>query len=129
MGSYGIGVSRLVGAIIEAHHDEKGIVWPFQVAPFKINIIVSDELLENNVIIDIYDFLTDKYKDVILDDRLITFGKKIKDSELIGIPWTIIAGKNYIETGLLELMNRMTSEYLKISLEDLEKFDFEKNFS
>ena len=76
MGSYGIGVSRLVGAIIEAHHDEKGIVWPFQVAPFKINIIVSDELLENNVIIDIYDFLTDKYKDVILDDRLITFGKK-----------------------------------------------------
>jgi prolyl-tRNA synthetase len=129
MGSYGIGVSRLVGAIIEAHHDEKGIVWPFQVAPFKINIIVSDELLENNVIIDIYDFLADKYKDVILDDRLITFGKKIKDSELIGIPWTIIAGKNYIETGLLELMNRMTSEYLKISLEDLEKFDFEKNFS
>ena len=70
-----------------------------------------------------------KYKDVILDDRSITFGKKIKDTELIGIPWTIIAGKNYSESGHLELLNRRTNENIKISLNDLEKFDFEKNFS
>ncbi|MDC0861093.1 proline--tRNA ligase [Alphaproteobacteria bacterium] len=129
MGSYGIGVSRLVGAIIEAYHDEKGIVWPFQVAPFKINIIASEELLENNQILNIYNFFLDKYGDVILDDRSISFGKKIKDSELIGIPWTIIAGKNFIESGSLELVNRKTNLQLKISLNDLEKFDFEKNFS
>ena len=129
MGSYGIGVSRLVGAIIEAYHDEKGIVWPFQVAPFKINIIASEELLENNQILNIFNFFLDKYSDVILDDRPISFGKKIKDSELIGIPWTIIAGKNFVESGNLELVNRKTNLQLKISLDDLEKFDFEKNFS
>ena len=129
MGSYGIGVSRLVGAIIEAHHDERGIVWPFQIAPFKINIIASEELLQNDKILNVYTFLLNKYKDVILDDRSITFGKKIKDSELIGIPWTIIAGKNYSESGHLELLNRRTNENIKISLNDLEKFDFEKNFS
>ena len=129
MGSYGIGVSRLVGAIIEAHHDERGIVWPFQIAPFKINIIASEDLLQNDKILNVYTFLLSKYKDVILDDRSITFGKKIKDSELIGIPWTIIAGKNYSESGHLELLNRRTNENIKISLNDLEKFDFEKNFS
>ena len=129
MGSYGIGVSRLVGAIIEAHHDEKGIVWPFQIAPFKINIIASEELLQNDKILNAYTFLLNKYKDVILDDRSISFGKKIKDTELIGIPWTIIAGKNYSESGHLELLNRRTNENIKISLNDLEKFDFEKNFS
>ena len=129
MGSYGIGVSRLVGAIIEAHHDEKGIVWPFQIAPFKINIIASEELLQNDKILNAYTFLLNKYKDVILDDRSITFGKKIKDTELIGIPWTIIAGKNYSESGHLELLNRRTNENIKISLNYLEKFDFEKNFS
>jgi len=129
MGSYGIGVSRLVGAIIEAHHDERGIVWPFQIAPFKINIIASEELLQNDKISNVYTFLLNKYKDVILDDRPITFGKKIKDTELIGIPWTIIAGKNYSESGHLELLNRRTNENIKISLDDLEKFDFEKNFS
>ena len=129
MGSYGIGVSRLVGAIIEAHHDERGIVWPFQIAPFKINIIASEDLLQNDKILNVYTFLLNKYKDVILDDRSITFGKKIKDSELIGIPWTIIAGKNYSESGHLELLNRRTNENIKISLNDLEKFDFEKNFS
>jgi len=129
MGSYGIGVSRLVGAIIEAHHDERGIVWPFQIAPFKINIIASEELLQNDKILNVYTFLLSKYKDVILDDRSITFGKKIKDTELIGIPWTIIAGKNYSESGHLELLNRRTNENIKISLNDLEKFDFEKNFS
>ena len=129
MGSYGIGVSRLVGAIIEAYHDEKGIKWPFQVAPFKINIIFSDTLIENKDILNLYENLTYKYKDVILDDRSITFGKKIKDSELIGIPWTIIAGKNYIENSKLELFNRMTDKKLHLTLNETENFDFEKNFS
>ena len=95
----------------------------------KINIIVSDELLNDDNISKLYSFLIQKYKDVILDDRGITFGKKIKDSELIGIPWTIIAGKNYIESGKFELVNRLTNSNKKKSLEDLEKYDFEKNFS
>ena len=78
---------------------------------------------------NLYENLTYKYKDVILDDRSITFGKKIKDSELIGIPWTIIAGKNYIENSKLELFNRMTDKKLHLTLNETENFDFEKNFS
>jgi prolyl-tRNA synthetase len=60
MGSYGIGISRLVGAIIEAYHDDKGIKWPFKIAPFKINIIPSNEFIEDDKIISLYEFLSKK---------------------------------------------------------------------
>ncbi len=128
MGSYGIGVSRLVGAVIEAYHDEKGITWPFKIAPFKINIIALEELIDNEEIKKLYLSLLKKYKDIIFDDRAISIGKKIKDSELIGIPWTIIAGKNFKEFNKLELVNRSNNQSITLSVSDLEKFDYEKNF-
>ncbi|MAV82629.1 MAG: proline--tRNA ligase [Pelagibacteraceae bacterium] len=128
MGSYGIGVSRLVGAVIEAYHDEKGITWPFKIAPFKINIIALEELIDNEEIKKLYLSLLKKYKDIIFDDRDISIGKKIKDSELIGIPWTIIAGKNFKEFNKLELVNRSNNQSITLSVSDLEKFDYEKNF-
>ena len=79
MGSYGIGVSRLTAAIIEAFHDDKGIKWPFQISPFKINIIsaLKDEKLTADQ--DLYLKLSNKYKNVSLDDRDLSLGKKIKD--------------------------------------------------
>ena len=128
MGSYGIGVSRLVGAVIEAYHDEKGITWPFKIAPFKINIISLEELIDNAEIKKLYLSLLKKYKDIIFDDRAISIVKKIKDSELIGIPWTIIAGKNFKEFNKLELVNRSNNQSITLSVSDLEKFDYEKNF-
>jgi prolyl-tRNA synthetase len=126
MGSYGIGVSRLTAAIIEAYHDEKGIKWPFQISPFKINIIsaLKDEYL--TVDQDLYLKLSNKYKNVSLDDRDLSLGKKIKDSELVGIPWTLIIGKKYEQNNQYEIINRSTGEKLFLSDSEVENFSFEQ---
>ncbi|MEK9885850.1 MAG: proline--tRNA ligase [Pelagibacteraceae bacterium] len=126
MGSYGIGVSRLTAAIIEAFHDEKGIKWPFHVAPFKINIIIPPNS-NNQIIADkIYQYLILKYKDVSLDDRDMSLGRKIKDAELIGTPWSIIIGKNYDENKTFEVVNRSTGDKIFINENELENYNFEQ---
>ena len=66
---------------------------------------------------------------MLFDDRKISLGKKIKDSELIGIPWTIIVGKKFNETNKIELINRSNNTVENLSISDLEKFDYEKNIS
>ena len=126
MGSYGIGVSRLTAAIIEAYHDDKGIKWPFQISPFKMNIIsaLKDENLTADQ--DLYLKLSNKYKNVSLDDRDLSLGKKIKDSELVGIPWTVIIGKNYEQNNQYEIINRSTGEKLFLSDNEVENFSFEQ---
>jgi prolyl-tRNA synthetase len=125
MGSYGIGVSRLTAAIIEAFHDDKGIKWPFNISPFKINIISS-----NDKFIDIagklYDTLTKKYKNISFDDRDLSLGRKIKDSELIGIPWSLIIGKNYDEKNEFEIINRSSGEKFFVNKQEVENFKFEQ---
>jgi prolyl-tRNA synthetase len=126
MGSYGIGVSRLTAAIIEAYHDENGIKWPFQISPFKLNIISA--LKNENSIIDqdLYLKLKNKYENISLDDRDLSLGKKIKDSELIGVPWTIIIGKNYEQNKQFEIINRSSGEKLFLSDNEIENFPFEQ---
>ena len=126
MGSYGIGVSRLTAAIIEAYHDDKGIKWPFQISPFKINIISA--LKDENLTVDqdLYLKLSNKYKNVSLDDRDLSLGKKIKDSELVGVPWTVIIGKNYEQNNQYEIINRSTGEKLFLSDNEVENFSFEQ---
>jgi len=125
MGSYGIGVSRLTAAIIEAFHDDKGIKWPFNISPFKINIISS-----NDKFIDIagklYDTLSKKYKNISFDDRDLSLGRKIKDSELIGIPWSLIIGKNYDEKNEFEIINRSSGEKFFVNKQEVENFQFEQ---
>ena len=125
MGSYGIGVSRLTAAIIEAFHDDKGIKWPFNISPFKINIISS-----NDKFIDIsgelYDTLSKKYTNISFDDRDLSLGRKIKDSELIGIPWSIIIGKNFDEKNEFEVINRSSGEKFFVNKQELENFQFEQ---
>ena len=89
MGSHGIGVSRLVGAIIEASHDEKGIIWPHNIAPFDINIISIGHHKNKEITstaLKLYEELSDMGYSVLLDDRKDGYGTKINDSELIGIP-------------------------------------------
>ena len=95
MGSYGIGVSRLTAAIIEAFHDDKGIKWPINISPFKINIIMQPNSDYISDVESIYNLLITKYDNVSLDDRDLSIGRKIKDYELIGIPWTLIIGNNF----------------------------------
>jgi prolyl-tRNA synthetase len=118
MGSYGIGPTRLVGAIVEALADEKGMVWPESVAPFKYHIL---NLLPNDpASVAFADALYGELKDVALyDDRDVRAGEKFADSDLIGIPWRINVGKETASTGMVELVNRATGEMKKISREEL----------
>ena len=109
MGCYGIGVSRLVAAAIEQNYDEKGIIWPHNISPFDINIISIGHNKEKEITeaaINLYDQLTKMNYSVLLDDRNVGYGSKIKDSELIGIPLNIIIGKNYIDNNEIELIAR-----------------------
>jgi prolyl-tRNA synthetase len=126
MGSYGIGVSRLTAAIIEAFHDEKGIKWPFHVAPFKVNIIIPTNSDKQIIADKIYQHLILKYKDISLDDRDMSLGRKIKDAELIGTPWSIIIGKNYDENKTFEVVNRSTGDKIFINENELENYNFEQ---
>ena len=124
MGSYGIGVSRLVGAIIEANHDDKGIIWPEAVAPFFIAIIDAKAGDEKTAEIaqDLYLTLLKGGVEVIFDDRDERAGVKFATMDLIGVPWQIIVGKKAIEEGLVELKYRRTNERVLIAYQDLANF-------
>jgi len=126
MGSYGIGVSRLTAAIIEAFHDDKGIKWPINISPFKINIIMQPNSDYISDVESIYNLLITKYDNVSLDDRDLSVGRKIKDSELIGIPWTLIIGNNFKEKGQIELISRSNSDKIFLSKQEIENFEFEQ---
>ena len=109
MGCYGIGVSRLVAAAIEQNYDDKGIIWPHSIAPYDINIVAigydkSEEIAKASN--DLHDELEEMGYSVLLDDRKDGYGTKMKDSELIGIPLSIIIGKQYIENKEIELKGR-----------------------
>ncbi len=120
MGSYGVGVSRLVGALIEANHDENGIVWPEVVAPYKVGLInlrIKDEAC-TAVCDDIYQRLTDKSVDVLYDDRDMGAGGKFADMDLAGLPWQLIVGPRGLKNGLVELKNRATGDRQELTLED-----------
>lgn len=110
MGSYGIGVSRTLAAIIEQHHDEKGILWPVQVAPYTIQIIVinTKDEIQNELALELEKQLTRKGLDVLIDDRNERAGVKFADADLIGIPLRIIVGKRASER-ILEFYNRTTN--------------------
>ena len=120
MGSYGIGVSRLTGAIIEASHDDKGIIWPQSVAPFQaglINLKPGDSACDGAAD-DLYQKLIDAGVDVLMDDREGRAGVKFADMDLIGLPWQVIIGPKGVSGGFVELKNRASGEREEISPED-----------
>lgn len=121
MGSYGIGVSRLVGALIEANHDENGIVWPEEVAPYKVGIINLRFKDENcSAACDtLYRKLLDRGVEVLYDDRDAGAGTKFADMDLIGLPWQIIIGPKGLDRGAYELKNRRTGERTEHSEEEI----------
>jgi len=120
MGSYGIGISRLVGAIIEAFHDDKGIKWPMSVAPFHaslINLMVNDKACVKMANI-MYEKISSSKLDVLYDDRDCSIGKKLSDNDLIGIPYQVIIGKRDLKDNIVEFKNRLNNETKKISPEE-----------
>ncbi|RAU22494.1 proline--tRNA ligase [Paramagnetospirillum kuznetsovii] len=119
MGSYGIGVSRLVGAIIEAYHDDRGIKWPESVAPFKVGLInlKAGDALCDKTCDDIYAKLGAAGVEVLYDDRDDRAGVKFADMDLIGLPWQLIAGPKGLAQGVVELKNRATDEKVELSVD------------
>jgi prolyl-tRNA synthetase len=112
MGCFGIGVSRVMAAVIEQHHDSKGIIWPPSIAPFEVIVLpvnVKDEG-QFGAAVEIYKILQNKGVEVLLDDRDESPGKKFNDSDLIGIPIRITVGKKFRETGKFEISLRRTFE-------------------
>ena len=120
MGSYGIGVSRLVGAIIEAYHDDKGITWPISVAPFHVALInlMPEDSRCAEVSEDLYRSLLRKKIEVLYDDRQVSIGKKLSDNDLIGIPYQVIIGKRDLNENLIEFKDRKTYQSQKVDLEN-----------
>ncbi len=119
MGSYGIGVSRLVGAIIEASHDDNGIVWPESVTPFQVGLInlkAGDEKT-TAACDDIYAKLQAAGIEVLYDDREGRAGQKFAEMDLIGLPWQVIIGPRGVDNGVVELKNRKTGAREEISPE------------
>ena len=119
MGSYGIGVSRLMGAIIEASHDENGIVWPDAAAPFHVGLVNmrADDASVTSAADEIYAKLSDAGVDTLYDDRDERGGAKFATMDVIGLPWQLIVGPKGLEKGVVELKRRATGEREELSLE------------
>jgi prolyl-tRNA synthetase len=119
MGSYGIGVSRLMGAIIEASHDDKGIVWPDNVAPFEVGLINmrADDGNVTSAADEIYGRLREAGVETLYDDRDERGGAKFATMDLIGLPWQLIVGPKGLEKGVVELKRRSDGEREELSIE------------
>ena len=117
MGSYGIGLGRCMAAVVEQHNDDKGIIWPDAIAPFKTSIVIvnTKDEIQNTVANDLYDELMKNNIDTILDDRNERLGVKLNDMDLIGVPYRIVVGKRASE-GIVELKRRDNDEILEINV-------------
>jgi prolyl-tRNA synthetase len=120
MGTYGIGVSRLLAGIIEQNHDEKGCIWTKESAPFDLQIIISNIKDAEQVALGekLYAFMLEKGVDVLLDERKDRFGAKMKDYELIGVPHAVVIGKKLAD-GVVEFISRDGMEKEEVSAEDI----------
>ncbi len=120
MGSYGIGVSRLMGAIIEASHDDAGIIWPESVAPYQVGLINmrADDARCAAAADDLYAKLEAAGVETLYDDRDERGGAKFATMDLIGLPWQIVIGPKGLDKGVVELKRRATGEKVELSIED-----------
>ncbi|MEU2629906.1 proline--tRNA ligase [Kitasatospora sp. NPDC007106] len=120
MGSYGIGVERAIAAVVEAHHDEKGIVWPVSVAPFEVVIVPIGKADEDTtkVVEGLYGDLREAGVDTVLDDRDERPGVKFADCELVGIPYRITVGPRGLKEGVVEVVDRASGETVQVPVAD-----------
>lgn len=118
MGSYGIGVSRLVAVIAEQHHDEFGLRWPSSVAPFDVHVVIANKDAEARTgATELAAALDRRGVDVLLDDRTASPGVKFKDAELLGVPWTVVVGRGWAD-GVVELRDRFTGDKREVPAAD-----------
>ena len=118
MGSYGVGVSRLVAVIAEQHHDELGLRWPASVAPFDVHLVIAnkDDQARTGAT-ELAAGLDRRGLDVLFDDRTASPGVKFKDAELLGVPWIVVVVRGWAN-GVVELRNRFGGENREIAVDD-----------
>ncbi|GAS95288.1 prolyl-tRNA synthetase [Mycolicibacterium canariasense] len=117
MGSYGIGVSRLVAVIAEQHHDELGLRWPASVSPFDAHVVIANKDTAARAGAGELAAELDRLGlEVLLDDRTASPGVKFKDAELLGVPWIVVVGRGWSD-GVVELRNRFTGETREIAVD------------
>jgi prolyl-tRNA synthetase len=110
MGSYGIGVSRMVAVIAEQQHDEIGLRWPASVAPFDVHVVIANkDAGAREGATELAGELSRLGFEVLLDDRTASPGVKFKDAELLGMPWIVVVGRGWAD-GVVELRNRFSGE-------------------
>lgn len=119
MGSYGIGISRLMGVLVEKYHDDKGIIWPKPVAPFTVHLINFEETREESE--EWYTKLNEAGVEVFWDDREESAGVKFANADLIGIPYRLVISKRSLESGGAELKERNKTESLIVTFDELIK--------
>ena len=118
MGSYGIGVSRLVAVIAEQHHDQLGLRWPAAVSPFDVHVVIANKDAEARAGAERLAADLDRLgHEVLLDDRTVSPGVKFKDAELLGMPWIVVVGRGWAE-GVVELRDRFSGESREIPVAD-----------
>lgn len=116
MGSYGIGVSRLVAVIAEQHHDELGLRWPSSVSPFDIHVVIANKDADARAGAEaLAGELDRRGVEVLLDDRTASPGVKFKDAELLGVPWIVVVGRGWAD-GTVELRNRFTGQTRELAV-------------
>lgn len=116
MGCYGLGLSRVLGTIVEVCHDEKGIIWPTSIAPFKVHLL---SLKENEAAEKIYNELSAQGIEVLYDDRDLQAGEKFADADLIGCPYRVVVSKKTLESGSVEIKKRSEEKSELVSMENL----------
>ena len=123
MGCYGVGVSRIVAAAIEQNHDDRGIIWPYAIAPFHVNVICLDTKKEEVLkeCESVYQIIKDAGHDVLLDDRDIRAGQKFTDNEILGIPYSIVIGPKNFSNNSFEFVPRKTNKKLYLNIDEIKQ--------
>ena len=123
MGSYGIGVSRLVGAMIEAFHDERGIKWPLSIAPYSVAVTaIGSNSQTVGMAEHIYHILQERKMDVFFYDLEKSAGERFAELDLMGFPFQIIVGEKWVKTGSVDIKNRSTGETLSLPVDEIVSF-------
>ena len=118
MGSYGVGVSRLVAVIAEQQHDALGLRWPASVSPFDVHVVIANkDTAARAGAEELAAALDGGGHEVLLDDRTVYPGVKFKDAELLGVPWIVVVGRGWAD-GVVELRNRFTGDTREIPVAD-----------
>lgn len=119
MGCYGIGISRIMGVVAEVSHDDKGIIWPENIAPFKVHLISLNKNEEAN---QVYADLVKQGLEVLYDDRKLSAGEKFADADLIGCPYRLVISAKSLIAGGLEFKKRVSKEVEIINIKDIRKY-------